>query len=122
MGTHSLVTMALVAEEEEGMVLSRLWLWHTCVLTLGALQFQHPPGALVSAHNNNSLSRVYSRNGLAWHGLKLPEALGYGLVTHTGDGHLSRLRPCVCSKPHVTALDCMAQGAFARCMNAFARC
>ena len=84
MGTHSLVTMALVAEEEEGMVLRHLWLWHTCVLTLGALQSQHPQGALVSAHKHNSLSRVHNWNGLDWHGLKLPKALDYGLDTHTG--------------------------------------
>ncbi len=79
MGTHSLVTMALVAEEEEGTVLSHLWLWHTCALTLDALQSQHPPGALVSAHNHNTYSRVHSRNGMARHGLKFPKALGYGL-------------------------------------------
>lgn len=78
-GIHSLVTMALVAEEEEGMVLTRLWLWHTCALTSGALQFQHPLGALVSAHNHNTYSRVHSRNDMARHGLKFPEALGYDL-------------------------------------------
>ncbi len=54
MGIHSLEIIGLVAEEEEGMVLNRLWIWHTCALTLGALQFQHPPGALVSAHHHNT--------------------------------------------------------------------
>lgn len=107
MGTRSLVTRALVAEEEEGMVLSH-W-WHTCAPTLGALQFQHLPGALVSAHDHISLSRVlHSWNGLAWHGLKLPKVLGYGLATHTTMGRLGRLCPYVSSEPCVTALACMA--------------
>lgn len=50
-GSHILVTVAMVAGVGEGTVLSHLLLWRTYALTLGAPQFQHPPGALGPGSN-----------------------------------------------------------------------
>ena len=52
-GIRILVTVAMVAGVGEGMVLSHLLLWHTCVRTLGAPRFQHPRGALGPGSHQN---------------------------------------------------------------------